>query len=101
MVVAAVGFLEVSGGHRAMTRQEWSRRTDWNTVCARAAARRKYNEARRHFAGRRRDELVLPLLLQYGFDDWGTCARIARELGCHRSTIVRDRRAILKTMLGL
>jgi IS30 family transposase len=46
-------------------------------------------------------DLVWELLLAYGFDAWGTCARIARELGCHRSTITRDCRAILRGMWGL
>jgi hypothetical protein len=83
-----------------MTRQEWRHPASWNTVCARAAGRRKWNEWRRRFAGQRRDELVLPLLLKYGFDDWGTCARIAQEIGCHRSTVMRDRRIILRSMLA-
>jgi len=39
-------------------------------------------------------------LLRYGFDDRGTLARIARELGIHRSTVLRDKRQIVRSMLG-
>ena len=42
-----------------------------------------------------RQEKVFKLFLVYGFDRWGTLARIAKILGCHRSTILRDRRALL------
>lgn len=56
---------------------------------------------RRYYTGQRRDELVWPLLLRYGIFEWGTLARIAREVGCHRSTILRDRRALLRSMQGL
>ena len=76
------------------TREEWRRGTDWNTVCARAAGRKKYNEWQRTMAAARQNE-VLKLLMRYGFARWGTLSRIARELGCHRSTILRDRRALL------
>jgi hypothetical protein len=83
-----------------MTREQWRQRTDWNTVCARAAGRRKYNEQRRHFAGQVCDELVLPMLLEYGFDRWGVCAKVGRELGLSRATVCRMRQRILKAMLG-
>jgi DNA invertase Pin-like site-specific DNA recombinase len=81
------------------TREQWRTRTDWNTVCARAAARKKWNEERRRFAGQRRDEEVWPLLLRYGIFEWGTLSRIARELGCHRSTILRDKQALLRSLV--
>jgi hypothetical protein len=99
MVVVTVGVLEVSGGHRAMTRQEWHQPTDWNVVCARAAGRRKYNERRRLFAAQVCDELVWPLLLKYGFDSWGVCARIGREIGVSRATVCRYRQRILKALV--
>jgi DNA invertase Pin-like site-specific DNA recombinase len=58
----------------------------------------RYNQERRQAAGERQ-ELVFELLLQYGFDNWGTLARIARELGVNRSTILRDKQRILRSML--
>jgi hypothetical protein len=78
----------------ALTRQQWRSRTDWQTVCRRAAGRRKYNQWQKAMAAARQEE-VFKLFLAYGFDRWGTLARIARILGCHRSTILRDRRALL------
>jgi tRNA(Glu) U13 pseudouridine synthase TruD len=83
------------------TREQWMQRTDWNTVCARAAGRRKYNEERRRFAAARRDELVWPLLLKYGWDTCGVVTRVAEALGISKATASRDRRAILRSMLGL
>jgi hypothetical protein len=80
-----------------MTRTQWRTRTDWQTVCRRAAGRRKYNQWQHAMAAARQNE-VFKLLLQYGLWDWGVCAQIARELGCSRSTIVRDRRAILRSL---
>jgi hypothetical protein len=82
-----------------LTRTQWRRRTDWNTICATSAGRRKYNQERQRWANERQD-VVFELLLAYGLWEWGVCSRIARELGCHRSTIMRDRRAILRSMLG-
>jgi hypothetical protein len=82
-----------------MTRQEWRQRTSWDQVCARAAGRRKYNERRRYFAAQVCDELVWPRLLEYGFDRWGVCARIPREIGVSRSTICRYRQRILRTLV--
>jgi hypothetical protein len=82
-----------------MTRAKWRQRTSWDVVCARQAGRKKWNEQRRRFAGQRRD-MVFELLVEYGFDTWGVLSRIAREIGCHRSTIMRDRRAIWRSMLG-
>jgi hypothetical protein len=70
-----------------MTRQEWSQHTDWQAVCARAAGRRRYNEWQRQFMNERR-ELVWTLLIAGGLDRWGLPSDIARELGCHRSTIM-------------
>jgi hypothetical protein len=81
-----------------MTRQQWSQRTDWQTVCARAAGRRKYNEWQRQFMNERRD-LVWTLLVAGGLDRWGLLSDIARELGCHRSTIMRDKQALLRTLV--
>jgi hypothetical protein len=83
-----------------MTREQWRQPTDWNTVCARAAGRKKYNEQQRRFVGQVCDELVLPRLLEYGFSSWGVCARIAREIGVSRATVCRYRQRLVKAMLG-
>jgi hypothetical protein len=45
------------------------------------------------------DELVLPLLLERGFDRWGILSEIARELGVHRSPICRYRKRILQALV--
>jgi hypothetical protein len=82
-----------------LTRQQWTQRRSWDSVCATAAARRKYNEARRRFAAQVCDELVWPRLVKYGFDRWGVCSRIAREIGVHRSTVCRYRQWIFRGML--
>jgi hypothetical protein len=81
-----------------MTRGQWHARTDWEEVCRRAAGRRKYNEWQRKFTNERRD-LVWTLLIAGGLDRWGLLSDIARELGCHRSTIMRDKRALLRTLV--
>lgn len=79
-------------------RRDWSHPASHGEAKARLIGRVRYLEERRQLAGERR-EVVFELLLQYGFDSWGSCSRIARELGCHRSTITRDRRAILRGLL--
>jgi hypothetical protein len=91
-------FLDVSGGYRAMTRQEWGQRTSWEEVCARAAGRRKFNEWQRKFMNERR-EYVWSLLVAGGLDRWGLLSEIARDLGVHRSTIMRDKRAFLRSLV--
>jgi hypothetical protein len=50
-------------------------------------------------AAARQDE-VFKLLLQYGWNTWGTLTKIADALGCHKSTISRDKRAIERSMRG-
>jgi hypothetical protein len=50
-------------------------------------------------AAARQDE-VFKLLLAYGWHAWGTLTRIANELGVHKSTITRDKQAIMRAMLG-
>jgi hypothetical protein len=70
---------------------DWSRPTTPAEVIARAGGRRRYN-------AQRQDEAVirlcrmLGLFREYGVG-YGVKARIARELGVHRSTITRDFRA--------
>jgi hypothetical protein len=79
----------------------WSHPEDRQQAKARLIGRQRLNAERKRFAGLRRDQEVWPLLLKYGWDTWGVCTRIAEELGVHKSTITRDRRAILRSMLGL
>jgi hypothetical protein len=80
-----------------LSRQEWSARRGWDSVCRTSSGRRLYNEQRRKYANERRD-VVWELLLQYGLWDWGVCARISRVLSVSRATICRDRRAILRSL---
>jgi hypothetical protein len=78
---------------------DWSRLTDWETVCRRNAGRRHYNATRTVRRALRRRE-VARLLLKYGGlygpASHGLQARIARQLGVNRSTICRDVWAILR-----
>jgi hypothetical protein len=73
---------------------KWSARVSWNEVCARAAARRKYNSLRRFRAEERRRH-VLELALELGGLGRGAQTTIAAVLGCHRSTISKDLRRLL------
>jgi hypothetical protein len=98
MVAGLVGFLHVTGGDGAMTREQWHQPTDWNTVCARAAGRRKYNEWQRKFVNERR-EYVWTRLVAGGLDRWGLLSEIARDLGVHRSTIWRDKKAFWRSLV--
>ncbi len=72
----------------------WSARVTWNEVCARAAARRKYNSLRRFRAEERRQQ-VLTLALELGGLGRGAQTLIAAVLGVHRSTISKDLKKIL------
>jgi hypothetical protein len=83
-----------------VSREQWRSRTSWNEVCARSAGRRRFNEQRRRFVNQVIDELVWPRLMRYGLDKWGTCSRIAREIGVHRSTVCRYRQRIFRELLG-
>jgi hypothetical protein len=74
----------------------WGAPTDFDTVCRRAAGRRRYNASRalRRLVRRWKvSELVWKYLRQYGWFR-GIKARVARELGVHRGTISRDWRAL-------
>jgi hypothetical protein len=67
----------------------WSELASWDEVCARASGRRKLHSLRRLRRTLRRQQ-VLRLLRCYDGLVYGAQSRIARELGCHRSTICRD-----------
>jgi hypothetical protein len=73
----------------------WSAPTDSQAAYQRAGGRRGYNARRRFQADVRRWSLVLDLLFEYGLMTRGVLSRIARELGVSRSTVCRDRRALL------
>ena len=74
-----------------MSNNNWSRPTDWDTVCRRNAGRRHYNAVRQFLRLRRRGQLVA-LLNQHHLllCHRGTQARLARELGVSRTTVCRD-----------
>jgi hypothetical protein len=74
-------------------RNTWTYSTDWETVCRRAAGRRRYHAQRRLHRDVRRQQ-VCRLLGRYGLGV-GVQSRIAGELGCHRSTVCRDVAALL------
>ena len=86
-----------------MNNNEWSRPIRWDEVCRRAAGRRHYNAIRTVRRALRRRE-VARLLVKYGGlygpSSHGLQARIARQLGVHRSTICRDVWAILRPEAG-
>jgi AraC-like DNA-binding protein len=64
---------------------------DW--VFRRAGGRRRYN-ALRHSKQLHRRVQVADLLDKYGWPQHGSIAAIARELGVHRSTVLRDLQAL-------
>jgi hypothetical protein len=74
---------------------EWTSPASWDVVCRRSAGRRRYHAVRRLRRDLRR-ERVAELLLRYGLGR-GVQARIARELGVHRSVITKDVQALLDT----
>src|SRR4051812_48296622 len=74
----------------------WSEPTTHEAVCRRASGRRHYN-AWRSFRACERRMHVARLLRQYtqeGAPRHGAQARVARELGVHRSTVTRDVQAL-------
>ncbi len=66
----------------------WSKPTDWETVCRRASGRRRYNTDRSIVAFKRR-RLVEAILARKGHHR-GIGASIAAELGVSAATICRD-----------
>jgi hypothetical protein len=86
---------------RAKTNMSWSAQTDFETVCKRAAGRRRYNADRRAKA-RERFKIVIDLSLPSEGRKRGSQAQLARALGVHRSTICRDvgrwKRLLLEVM---
>lgn len=74
----------------------WSNPTDWETVCKRNRGRRRYNILRKFKQSHRRMQ-VAELLAKYGLTTHGSYARIARELGVHKSVVTRDVQALLHT----
>src|ERR1700722_10042579 len=84
-----------------MSNNWWSAPTNFETVCRRAAGRRRYNAWRQFMRAYRRTQ-VAKLLLEFIKAGRGTGPRgilgelneIARQLGVSRSTISRDVQAL-------
>lgn len=77
---------------------KWSAPTDLDSVCKRAAGRRRYN-AKRQAEARDRFKLVLEAILPPEGRKRGTQAQLARALGVHRSTVSRDVKKWKRTLL--
>jgi hypothetical protein len=79
----------------------WDAQTDFESVCRRAAGRRRYNAERRAKA-QERFKIVLELTRPPEGRKRGAQTRLARALGVHRSTICRDvaswKRLLLEAM---
>jgi hypothetical protein len=73
----------------------WSEPVSDDLAARRAGGRRRYN-ARRAILARFRQARVMELLCAAPPLAHGTQARIARELGVHRSTVSRDIRQVYK-----
>jgi len=80
-------------------RYAWSHPANYQEAKARLIGRQRYNWERRCFAARRRDELTWPMLLAGGLDRWGLLSEIARAIGVHRSTVRRDRTALMRSLV--
>lgn len=76
----------------------WSATTDFETVCRRAAGRRRYH-AKRQAEARERFKIVLAATFSPEGQKQGTQAELARALGVHRSTICRDVKRWKRTLL--
>jgi hypothetical protein len=72
----------------------WDHPRNWDEVCRRHAARKRWNSVRRFLADQRRQRL-LELVLELGGLEWGAQSQIAEALGVHRSTISKDLKRIL------
>ncbi len=79
-----------------MNKVSWNTPTDRETVCKRAAGRRRYN-ARRGMQKLVRRMQILNLLSERSLFDHGLRTRLARELGLSVSTISRDLKALFYT----
>lgn len=77
---------------------KWSTPTDFETVCRRAAGRRRYH-AKRQAEARKRFKIVLAVTFPPEGHKRGTQAQLARELGVSRSTISRDVAKWKRTLL--
>lgn len=76
----------------------WSAPTDLDSVCKRAAGRRRYN-AKRQAEARDRFKIVLETILPPEGRKRGTQAQLAHALGVHRSTVSRDVKKWKRTLL--
>ena len=84
-----------------MKKRAWAQPVPTNEAHRRAGGRRRYNAERQAQAAARQAR-VLDLLEHYGMRR-GVFARIARQLGVHRSTVLRDAKyptALLDALLN-
>jgi hypothetical protein len=77
---------------------KWSTPTDFETVCRRAAGRRRYH-AKRQAEARKRFKVVLAVTFPPEGHKRGIQSQLARALGVHRSTICRDVAKWKRTLL--
>jgi hypothetical protein len=89
------------GSKGALSRHAWGMRIPTALAYRRAGGRRRYN-ARRAFQRALREDKVAALLIRSGngLFERGTLARIARDLGVHRSTVTRDVARLLGPLAG-
>lgn len=78
--------------------ENWSKPTDFEAVCRRAAGRRRYH-AERQAEAQERFKMVLSVTFPPEGHKRGTQAELARALGVHRSTICRDVKKWKRTLL--
>lgn len=76
----------------------WSAQIDFDSVCRRAAGRRRYNAGRRAEA-KERYKLVVEAILSPDGRKRGSQTKLAQALGVHRSTISRDMAKWRQTLL--
>ena len=75
----------------------WSAPVSDREAARRAGGRRRYNAWRKFRAEFRRTELARLLCVQGGLSFWRSGAALARKLGVSRSTVCRDRQALLRS----
>jgi hypothetical protein len=87
------GTAETCNNRRAITVSSgWAASTNWEIVCRRAAGRKRYHAARQSLQAQRWSRIVCRL----SAPPWprGLQSKLARELGCSKSTISRDFKAL-------
>jgi hypothetical protein len=72
----------------------WDHPRNWDEVCRRHAARKRWNSVRGFLADQRRTRL-LAFVVELGGLQRGAQSRLAEALGVHRSTISKDLKRVL------